>query len=124
MVREGTPVPLIVVMDSFGTEGPKAGQGITFVLAQELAMNGQTLAKPGEVALGQVSQVSAAKAPGEPMSVALQQVTLNAGTVKVPLRSSEVRGVLNPVQFKERLESGKVEVTLFVAEDVPFPENP
>ena len=112
-------MPLIVV-DSFSTEGPKAGQGITFVVAQELAVNGQTLAKPGEVASGQVSQVGAAKAPGEPMSVGLERVTLNAGTVKVPLRSSEVRGVLNPVQFKERPESGKVEVTLFVAEDVPF----
>jgi hypothetical protein len=123
VLREGTPVPLIVV-DSFSTEGPKAGQGITFVLAQELAVKGQTLAKPGEVALGQVSQVSAAKAPGEPISVALQQVTLTVGIVKVPLRSSEVRGVLNPAQFQERLESGKVEVTLFVAEDVPFPENP
>ena len=116
-------MPLIVV-DSFSTEGPKAGQGITFVVAQELAVNGQTLAKPGEVALGQVSQVSSAKASGEPMSVAMQQVSLTVGTVKVPLRSSEVRGFFNPVQFQERPESGKVEVTLFVAEDVPFPENP
>jgi hypothetical protein len=42
--------------------------------------------------------------------------------VSVPLRSSQVRGVAAPVQYKV-LESGKVEVTLFVAENVEFSDG-
>jgi len=43
--------------------------------------------------------------------------------VNVPLRSSQVRGSVGPVQYKELPESGKIEVTLFVAENVQFPEG-
>ena len=48
---------------------------------------------------------------------------LRAGTVNVPLRSSQVRGVAGPAQYKELPESGKVEVTMFVAESVQFPNG-
>jgi hypothetical protein len=57
------------------------------------------------------------------MSVALERVVLHAGSVTVPLRSNQARGVLNPMQYKKMPDSGKVEVTLFVAEDVRFPEG-
>jgi hypothetical protein len=43
--------------------------------------------------------------------------------VNVPLRSSQLRGAVGPVQYKELPESGKVEVTLFVAKNVQFPED-
>jgi len=76
-------VPLIAV-DGFSREGPTPGQTITFVLARELTVRGQTLAQAGDVASGQVSQVSAPKAPGEPMSVALERATLHVGSVKSP----------------------------------------
>jgi Carboxypeptidase regulatory-like domain len=122
VLHEGTAVPLIAV-DGFSAEGPAPGQIVTFVLAQELTVRGQTLANAGDVASGQVSQVSTASAAGEPMSVALDRVTLHAGSVNVPLRSSQVRGGVNPMQFKESPDSGKVEVTLFVAENVQFPER-
>jgi hypothetical protein len=122
VLREGTSVPLIVV-DGFNTEQAAPGQTITFVLAQDLTVRGETLAKTGDVASGQVSQVAEAQAPGEPISVALDQVTLRAGSVNVPLRSNQVRGVVNPMQYKKLPESGNVEVTLFVAQDVPFPES-
>jgi Carboxypeptidase regulatory-like domain len=122
VLNEGTPVPLIAV-DSFGGEGPTPGQTITFVLSQELSVRGQTLAMPGDVATGQVSKVSAANAPGEPVSVALDPVALHVGSVSVPLRSTPVRGGVNPMQYKQSPESGKVEVTLFVAENVQFPER-
>jgi len=88
-----------------------------------LTLRGRVLAKTGDVASGQVGQVGAVKAPGEARSVALQRVTLRAGNVNVPLRSSQVRGTVGPVQYKELPESGKVEVTLFVAENVQFPEG-
>jgi len=122
VLYEGSRVPLIAV-DGFSAEGAKPGQTVTFVLAEDLTLRGKVLAKTGDVASGQVGQVSAEKAPGEARSVALQRVTLRAGNVNVPLRSSQVRGSVGPVQYKELPESGKVEVTLFVAENVQFPEG-
>ena len=122
VLREGTPVPLIVV-DGFSAEGVTPGQPVTLVLAQDLTVGGQILAKNGDVASGQVSQVSAAETPGEPMRVALERVMLRTGGVNVPLRSNQARGVLTPMQYKELHESGKVEVTLFVAETVQFRES-
>ena len=122
VLREGIPVPLIAV-DGFGADGAAVGQTITFVLAQDLTLHGKVLARTGDVASGQVSQVAAATIPGEAGSVALQSVMLRAGNVNVPLRSSQARGVAGPVQYRELPESGKLEVTLFVAESVQFPEG-
>ena len=122
VLYEGSRVPLIAV-DGFSPEGATPGQTVTFVLAEDLTLRGKVLAKTGDVASGQVGQVSAVKAPGEARSVALQRVTLRAGNVNVPLRGSQVRGAVGPVQYKELPESGKVEVTLFVAENVQFPED-
>jgi len=122
VLYEGSRVPLIAV-DGFSAEGATPGQTVTFVLAEDLTLRGKVLARTGDVASGQVGQVSAAKAPGEARSVALQRVTLRAGNVNVPLRSSQVRGTVGPVQYKQLPESGKVEVTLFVAENVQFPED-
>ena len=122
VLHEGTPVPLIAV-DGFSAQGATAGQTVTFVLAEDLTVRGKVLAKTGDVASGQVAQVSGAKAPGGAMSVALQRLTLHAGNVGVPLRSNQVRGVVSAMQYKELPESGKVEVTLFVAENVQFPEG-
>jgi hypothetical protein len=121
VLREGTPVPLIAV-DGFGADGAAAGQTVTFVLAQDVTLRGKVLARTGDLASGQVGQVSTAKIPREARSFALQHVTLRAGRVSVPLRSSQVRGVAAPVQYKV-LESGKVEVTLFVAENVEFSDG-
>ena len=122
VLHEGTPVPLTAV-DGFTATGAAAGQTVTFVLAQDLTVRGKVLAKTGDIASGQVTQSSAAKAPGQAMIVALERLTLHAGNVNVPLRSSQVRGVVNPMQYRELPESGKVEVTLFVAENVQFPER-
>jgi hypothetical protein len=121
VLREGTAVPLIAV-DGFSAEAVTAGQTVTFVLAEDLTVRGSVVARTGDVASGQVGQVTAAKAPGEAMSVALQGVTLRAGNVNVPLRSSQVRGAVGPVQYKQLPESGKIEVTLFVAGNVQFSE--
>ena len=122
VLREGIPVPLIAV-DGFSAGEPTAGQSVTFVLAQDLTVHGKVLARTGDVASGQVAQVTASKVPGEAGSVALQGVFLRAGNLNVPLRSSQIRGAAGPVQYRELPESGKVEVTLFVAESVQFPEN-
>lgn len=124
VLREGTAVRLIAV-EGFGTSAATAGQNVTFVLAQDLTQNGKVLAHAGDVASGVVTQVQ--RGPGNTSggatSVALQQVTLRAGKVSVPLRSNQVRGAAAPVQYKKLPGSGKVEVTLYVAKDVAFPQN-
>jgi hypothetical protein len=121
VLPEGTPVPLIAV-EGFGADGAVVGQTVTFVLTQDLTLRGKVVARTGDIASGQVGQVAAAKDPGDAGSVAIQSVTLRAGNVNVPLRSNQVRGVAGPVQYKKLPDSGKVEVTLFVADSVQFPD--
>ncbi len=122
VLREGAPVKLIAV-EGLGAQPVTAGQTVTFVLAQDLTQSGQVLAKAGDVASGTVSQVSVGNGPTGPGSVALQNVTLRAGDVNIPLRSNQVRGAVTPLQRTELPGSGKVEVTLFVAQDVEFPAS-
>lgn len=118
VLREGTPVSLIAVT-GFGAQGALTGQTVTFVLAQDLVQDGKMLAKAGDIASG----TAAAENPGDPTTVALQHVMLRAGKVDVPLRGNQVRGAAAPVQYKALAGSGKLEFTLFVAEDVKFPST-
>jgi hypothetical protein len=120
-LREGTPVTLIAV-DGFGTQGEAAGRTVTFVLAKDLTQSGKVLAKAGDSAAGLVTQVNTGNTPGL-RSVAVQDVTLQAGNVKVPLRGSQARDGITPVQYRELPGSEKVAITLFVAETVKFPES-
>jgi hypothetical protein len=122
VLREGSRVALIAV-DGFGKEGVKTGEPVTFVLAKDLTVGEQVVAKTGDVASGQVGEVKPATLPGEAVSVRLERVTLRAGSVNVPLRSSQVRGTDGPIQYRQLPESGKVEVTLFVAENMQFPAD-
>jgi hypothetical protein len=119
VLREGTPVPLIAV-DGFSPDEASSGKTVTFVLAQDLSVDGKVLAKTGDVASGHVGQVSAGNTPNDASSVARERVNLQAGKVSVPLRSSQVRGVMSRMQYKELSDGGKFEVTLFVAQDVQF----
>jgi hypothetical protein len=121
VLPEGSPVQLIAV-DGFSAEGAAVSQTVTLVLAEDLTVLGKVLARTGDVASGQVTQVGAG-GPGDARSIALQRVMLRAGNVNVPLRGSQVRGGAGPVQYKKLPESGKVEVTLFVAQSVQFPNE-
>jgi hypothetical protein len=122
VLREGTPVPLIA-LDRFNAEGAPTGRTVSFVLAQDLTVDGKVLARTGDTASGQVGRMSAGETAGEASSVQFVRLMLHAGKVSVPLRSSQVRGVNSTMQCKELSDSGKVEVTLFVAQNVQFPEN-
>jgi hypothetical protein len=122
VLREGSPVPLIAV-DGLRADGAAVGQTISFVLAEDLTLRGKVVARAGDLASGQVAEIAPGNAPGGAPSVALRQVVLRAGNVTVPLRSSQVRGPASPVQYKELPNSGKVEVTLFVAQSVQFPDG-
>jgi hypothetical protein len=122
VLPEGTPVPLIVV-DAVAAEEVTTGRVVTFVLAEDLAVSGKVVVKSGEVASGQVGQIGHPEVPGEKINVTLERVTLRTGNVTVPLRSAQVRGVSGPTHYRMLPESGKIEVTLFVAQDVQFPDN-
>jgi hypothetical protein len=122
VLREGSPVPLIAV-DGLTSDGVTAGQTVTFVLAEDLTLSGKVLAHAGDVASGEVAGVDTANSPSDASRIALQSVTLRAGAVSVPLRSTQLRGVVGPAQYKELPESGKVEVTMFVAQSVQFPKG-
>jgi hypothetical protein len=120
VLREGTPVRLVAV-EGFGAQVPATGQKVVFVLAENLTQSGKVLASTGDVASGVVTQVSAgASGTG---TVALQSMMLQAGNVNVPLRSNQVRGAAAPVQYEVLPGSGKIEVKLFVAANVDFPED-
>lgn len=122
VLREGTPVSLIAV-GGLSTKGVTTGKTVNFVLAQDLAVDGKVVAKTGDVASGQVGQVSPGKTPQEADSIGLEHVTLRVGDVNVPLRSNQVRGDAGRMQYKELPGSGKVEITLYVAESVRVPEG-
>jgi hypothetical protein len=110
VLREGTPVRLIAV-HGLSAEEAQDGRSVALILAEDLIVNGKVLARAGGIA------------SGEAISVMLEGVLLRAGNVDVPLRSSQARGGTGPVQFRELPESGKIELTLFVAKDVEFPED-
>jgi hypothetical protein len=122
VLREGTPVRLIAV-NGFSAEEAQDGRAVAFILAEELIVNGQVLARAGDIASGQVQQVSRGQVSGEAPRVMLEGVMLRAGAVGVPLRSSPARGAAAQVQCRELPESGKIELTLFVARDVQFLES-
>ncbi len=122
VLHEGSPVTLIAV-DGFGKGESAPGQTVTFVLAQDLIIGGKVLAKTGDVASGQVAQASPTIASGEARSVSLERVMLRAANMNVPLRSNQVRGVGGPARYRELPGSDRIELTLFVAQDVQFPEN-
>jgi hypothetical protein len=122
VLREGSPVTLIAV-DGFDAQAATPGQKVTFVLARNLTEGETVLATAGDVASALVTHVDAAGTPGGGRTIALDDVTLLAGNVNVPLRSNQVRGAATPVQYEVLPGSGKVEVKLFVAANVEFPKH-
>jgi hypothetical protein len=122
VLREGTPVALIA-LDRLDAERVPTGRTISFVLAQDLTVDGKVLARAGDTASGQVGRMSGEESAGETSSTEFGRVMLRAGKVSVPLRSSHVRGTTSAMQWKALSDSGKVEVTLFVAQNVQFPED-
>ena len=88
VLREGTPVPLIA-LDRLDVHRVPTGTTISFVLAQDLTVDGKVLAKTGDSASGQLGRMNSGETTGETKNV--ERVMLRAGNVSVPLRSSQVR---------------------------------
>ena len=123
VLREGTAVPLIAV-DGLSAETATVGQTVTLVRSRGLDRERKRSGKDWRCRIrASESSYCWRRAPGAAMSLALQGVTLRAGHAYVPLRSSQVRRSVGPVQYKQLPESGKIEVTLFVAGNVQFPDG-
>ena len=122
VLPEGTPVRLIATHGFFEGQAQDGGQ-VEFILAEELIVNGRVLARAGDIASGTITQASGVQVSGEATGVMLNGVTLRAGKADVPLRGSQARGGSNRLQYRELPESGKIELMLFVAKNVNFPED-
>ena len=122
VLPEGTPVRLIAA-HGFVDDKERAGGQVEFILAEELIVNGRVLAKVGDIASGRVSRVNGVQASGEATSVVLSGVTLRTAKADVPLRGSQERGGTDRLRYRELPESGKIELTLFVAKNVNFPAD-
>ena len=112
LLREGTPVSLISVDD---LSAKRAGP-VDFVLAHDLEVAGEVVAKAGAKAVGEVSYSAAAE--GQPTHVALKDVRLKLGATEVALRSAQTRGEQGALEYHRVEDSGRIAVVLYVAENV------
>ncbi len=117
ILREGTPVSLISVEDLSSKTAENAGP-IAFVLASDIQVGGVTVANAGSKASGQASYTSGPGGDGEAMHVGLDHVRLKVGSADVPLRSNQIRGSAGPLEYHRLEDSGRIAITLYVAETV------
>jgi hypothetical protein len=123
VLKEGTPVSLISVEDLSSKTAENAGP-IAFVLANDIQVGGATLATIGAAASGKASYASGADGDAQAIHVGLNGVRLKVGNVDVPLRSSQARGVDGPLQYHRLEGSGRIAITLYVAQDVAITRGP
>ena len=116
ILREGTPVSLISVEDwsSKTTEGGP----VTFILASDITEDGVIVAPIGSKAWG---QASFAGEDGKAMHVGLEHVRLKVEERDVPLRNTPLRDGGAALEYHRLENSGRIAITLYVAEDVTLP---
>jgi hypothetical protein len=117
VLREGTPVSLISVED-LSSKTPKNAGPIAFVLASDIQVGGAIVAQAGARASGQVSY---GNGPADAMHVSLDRVHLKVGNTEVPLRSNQVRGAASALEYHRLEDSGRIALTLYVAQNVTLP---
>lgn len=123
MLREGTPVSLISAEDlsskTSGDTGP-----IGFVLTADLRVNGAIVAPAGSKASGQVSYSSVPGSQTQATRLALEKMHLKVGNAEVPLRSTQARSAGGAVEVHRLENSGRIEIVLYVAENIPIQTQP
>ena len=113
-LREGTPVPLISVED---LSTKKAGP-IDFVLVRDIEVGGAVVAAAGSKASGEVAYTNTQGVDRGAMQVGLKGVYLKVGNTEVPLRSSQKRGSDGALEYHRLEDSGRIEIVLYVGENV------
>lgn len=99
VLREGTPV-VLAFAESFSSKTAVKGDPETFVLANDITVNGVIVAKAGCKALGHVTFARAAAIPGRSGALDLQFDYLEAGGKKVKLRVSRERSGEIGIQYR------------------------
>jgi hypothetical protein len=116
VLREGTPVSLISVEDWSLGGGP-----IAFMLASDIEEEGVIIVPIGTKASGQAAFVAP---DGKAMHVELDHMRLKVGEREVPLRSAPSRDGDGQMEHHSLENSGRIAITLYVAEDVALTQTP
>jgi hypothetical protein len=120
VLTEGTPVSLISVEDWSSRLGGNGGP-VAFMLATDLEVNGVVVAPLGSKAWGRASFASGPGGESAAMRVGLERVHLRVGNTDVPLRSSARKGGGGTLDYHRVENSGRIAITLYVADDLPLP---
>ena len=91
VLHEGTPV-MLAFTANLSSRTAKQGDTVKFVLVNDLTVGGAAVAKAGAKALGHLTYVRKAAAPGKSGALTLQMDYLHAGNKKVPLTASKKKG--------------------------------
>src|ERR1700722_8021527 len=114
ILHEGTPVSLISVED-WSSKTADNGGPVTFILASDIEEDGVIVASIGSKAWG---QASFAGGDGKAMHVGLEHVRVKVVDTDVPLRSTLLRDGGGALEYHHLENSGRIAITLYVAEDV------
>lgn len=115
VLPEGIPVELISVEDLKSGSGTRQ---VTFVLAKNIEVDGVVVAKEGSKARGEVNTTSLPPGDREAVGISIEHVSLEAGKTGVPLRGSPKKGEAAALQYHWVEDTGRIEVTLYAAQNV------
>jgi hypothetical protein len=119
-LHEGTPVPLISVQDLSSKLAANTGP-IDFVLTHDIQVEGAIVAKAGSKASGEVTYSAEPAGNGQPMHVSLANVRLKLGNTEIPLRSTPQKRDGDALEYHRLEDSGRIAITLYVAQNVTLP---
>jgi hypothetical protein len=117
ILRAGTPVSLISVED-WSSKTAESGGPIAFLLASDIKVDGVIVAPVGSKAWGQASFAGAPGGDGTAMHVGIEHVRLKVGDTDVPLRSTPLRDGGGALEYHRLENSSRIEITLYVQENV------
>jgi hypothetical protein len=90
ILREGTPVS-IVITEELSSEDAQRGKTVALVLAGDVRVAGVLVAKAGSKATGEVIGSGKLSSDGKSYDLPIQNLSLQVGEERVPLRSSKLR---------------------------------
>lgn len=116
-MREGTPVSLISLED-WSSKTAENGGPITFMLVSDVTEDGVIVAPIGTKAWGKASFAGSPGADGKGIQVGLDHVRLKVVDTDVPLRSTPLRDGSGALDYHRVEGSGRIAITLYVAQNV------
>src|SRR5512143_644658 len=90
LLKEATPVKL-KLLHPLNSKVVVEDDPLNFALAEDLVIDGNTVAKAGAVAIGRVRRAKPARTLGRRAQLSLEMQYLKVGAIRVPLRGTEAR---------------------------------